>query len=118
MVQIHFFLNSCKSKRSVMVWWIGSTNLWLKISAFLYFILDDERMDYTIRDLIPMHVWPKMPDLPSKGNASKILIKSQCRNGSLVIDGGCAYNFNTGTSAILETDQKYVLKTIKFFDDV
>ena len=74
-------------------------------------------MDYTIRDLIPMSVWPKMPALPSKGYVSKMLVKSQCRNGSMVIDGGCAYNFNTGTSAILETGEKYVLKTIQFFDD-
>ena len=80
-------------------------------------ILDDEKMEYTIRDLIPMSVWPKMPDLPSKGGTSKMLIRSQCRNGSLVIDGGSSYNFNIGTSAVLETDQKYVLKTIKFHDD-
>lgn len=74
-------------------------------------------MDYTIRDLIPISTWPKMPDLPSKGAAQKMLIKSQCRYGSLVIDGGRSYSFNTGTSAILETDQKYVLKTIKLFSD-
>lgn len=73
-------------------------------------------MDYTIRDLIPMPMWPKMPNLPSKGFASKILIRSQCRDGNLVIDGGCSYHFNAGTSAILQTDYKKALKTIKLGD--
>lgn len=73
-------------------------------------------MDYTIRDMIPMSVWPKMPNLPSKGFATKILIRSQCREGNLVIDGGSSYQFNSGITAILRTDPESMLKTIKLND--
>lgn len=80
-------------------------------------ILDDERMDYTIRDMIPTSMWPKMPNLPAKGFAKQIRIRSQCREGFLVIDGGCAYQFNSGTTAILRTDPEGILKTISLSND-
>lgn len=83
----------------------------------LSFVLDDVRMDYTIRDMIPTSMWPKMPNLPAKGFARQIRIRSQCREGFLVIDGGCAYQFNSGTTAILRTDPESILKTITLSND-
>ncbi|XP_065218544.1 NAD kinase 2, mitochondrial isoform X2 [Planococcus citri] len=89
-----------------------------KYNSSLRFNSDDDRIDYTIRDMIPMPCWPKMPNLPPKAFAKKIAIRSQCREGSIVIDGGYSYAFNAGATVILQTDPTRKLKTIRLNDPV
>ncbi|CAG9762274.1 unnamed protein product [Ceutorhynchus assimilis] len=78
----------------------------------LVFNSDDKRMAYTIRELISAAVWPDPKGIKPRGFAKKIEIKSNCFDASLVIDGGVSYQFNDGTTALLEIMPEDALRTV------
>lgn len=80
------------------------------------FSTDDQRMGYTIRDLISAGVWPQPKGIKSRGFATKIEMKSNCFDASLVVDGGVSFAFNDGTIAFLEIKPEDALRTVIFRD--
>ncbi|XP_060518834.1 NAD kinase 2, mitochondrial isoform X2 [Cylas formicarius] len=80
----------------------------------LIFAPDDKRMAYTIRELISAGVWPDPKGIKPRSFASKIELKSNCFDASLVIDGGVSFKFNDGTTALLEIKPEDALRTIIF----
>lgn len=73
-------------------------------------------MGYTIRDLISGGVWPNPKGIKSRGFATKIEVKSNCFDASLVVDGGVSFSFNDGTIALLEILPEDALRTVVFMD--
>ncbi|CAH1117127.1 unnamed protein product [Phaedon cochleariae] len=82
----------------------------------LIFPPDDQKMGYTIRDLISAGVWPQPKGIKSRGFASKIEIKSNCFDACLVVDGGVSFCFNDGTIALMEILPEDSLRTVTFKD--
>lgn len=80
------------------------------------FFLDDNRLGYTIRDLISAGVWPQPKGIKSRGFASIIKVKSKCVDACLVVDGGVAVPFNDGSTVILEIKPEDCLRTVIFAD--
>ncbi|RZB39697.1 NAD kinase 2, mitochondrial [Asbolus verrucosus] len=78
----------------------------------LIFRADDKRMGYTIRDLISAGVWPHPKGIKSRDFATKLEIKSNCYEASLVVDGGVSFDFNDGTIAFLEIRPEDSLRTV------
>ena len=48
---------------------------------------------------------------------NRIVVLSRCFDAVLVIDGGCSYQFNDGSIAILETLPEDSLRTVIINDD-
>ena len=71
-------------------------------------------MAYTIRDLISAGVWPKPKGIRWRGFTDKLVVKSKCFDGGLVIDGGVSFAFNDGTTALLDIRPEDSLRTITF----
>ncbi|KAF2881591.1 hypothetical protein ILUMI_24583 [Ignelater luminosus] len=82
----------------------------------LVFNPDDNRLGYTIRDLISAGVWPQPKGIKSRGFASTIKVKSKCLDACLVVDGGVAVPFNDGSTVILEIKPEDCLRTVIFAD--
>uniref|UniRef100_A0A6P7FNM7 NAD(+) kinase n=1 Tax=Diabrotica virgifera virgifera TaxID=50390 RepID=A0A6P7FNM7_DIAVI len=82
----------------------------------LIFRPDDNRMGYTIRDLISSGVWPNPKGIKPRGFASKIEVRSHCYDASLVVDGGFSFPFNDGALAVLEVLPEDALRTVLFTD--
>ncbi|KAF7281830.1 hypothetical protein GWI33_004230 [Rhynchophorus ferrugineus] len=80
----------------------------------LIFAPDDKRMAYTIRELISAAVWPNPKGIKNRGFASKVEIKSNCYDASLVIDGGVSFSFNDGATVLLEVKPEDALRTVTF----
>ncbi|KAL3288078.1 hypothetical protein HHI36_002529 [Cryptolaemus montrouzieri] len=78
----------------------------------LKFAPDDGRMGFSIRDLISAGVWPDPKGLKSRGFAKKIVVKSNCDDAYIVVDGGLSFAFNDGTRAIFEMHPEDSLKTV------
>lgn len=73
---------------------------------------DDDKMCYTIRDLISAEVWPSPKGIPPRGYVSRLEVRSRCYDAGLVVDGTVFFNFNDGTNVILETYPEDSLRTI------
>lgn len=82
--------------------------------VFSYFIAEDSRLCYTIRDLISAGVWPNPPGLSPRGFVTSLWLKSRCQDAGLVIDGGVSYPFNDGAIALMETYPEDSLRTVVF----
>ncbi|KAJ8970749.1 hypothetical protein NQ317_016494 [Molorchus minor] len=82
----------------------------------LIFPPDDKRMGYTIRELISAGVWPQPKGIKPRGFATKVEVKSNCFDASLVIDGGVSFNFNDGAIALLEVFPEDALRTVVLKD--
>lgn len=79
----------------------------------LVFKPDENKMAYTIRDLICGGIWPsRNENVRPRGYANQIDIKSRCFDAGLVVDGGISFSFNDGTSAILEIHDPDALLTV------
>ncbi|KAG8228457.1 hypothetical protein J437_LFUL009108 [Ladona fulva] len=79
----------------------------------LVFKPDENKMAYTIRDLICRGIWPKRNEnVRPRGYATRIVVKSRCFDAGLVVDGGVSFSFNDGTSAILEIHDPDALLTV------
>lgn len=78
----------------------------------LIFAPGDNRLSYTIRDLISAAVWPQPKGIKSRDFCSKIAIKSKCIDACLVIDGGISLQISNGASIILTTNPKDTLRTV------
>ena len=78
----------------------------------LLFVTDDKRMSYTIRDLISAGVWPCPKGIKPRDFVSKLEIKSNCYDASLVVDGGVSFDFNDGTIVFLEIRPEDALRTV------
>jgi NAD+ kinase len=75
-------------------------------------------MLYTIRDPISSYTLPYALEIPPRGYATKMEVRSRCFDACLVIDGGLSFSFNDGTVAVLETHDSDSLRTvIDVFDD-
>jgi NAD+ kinase len=72
------------------------------------------RMSYTIRDPIINKIFVNETN---RGFAQKIVVQSRCFDASIVIDGGCSYQFNDGAKAILETLPEDTLRTVSINDE-
>ncbi|KAK9886709.1 hypothetical protein WA026_017628 [Henosepilachna vigintioctopunctata] len=79
----------------------------------LKFAPDDQRMGFSIRDLISAGVWPDPKGLKSRGFAEKIVVKSNCDDAYIVVDGGLSFSFNDGTLAVFEMHPEDRLRTVK-----
>lgn len=64
--------------------------------------------------MINKHKWRIPNNLEPESFCKKIIIRSQCRDGGLFIDGGIGVNFNAGTTAVLECFEEDSLKSIVF----
>ena len=69
-------------------------------------------MAYTIRDLISAEMSPETKNILPYNYTDKFMLKSNCSDGFLVIDGGLCFNFNHGDQVFLEIDKNDSLKTI------
>lgn len=78
----------------------------------LTFPPSDERMCYSLRELISVGVWPHPKGIKSRGFAKKLTVTSRCIDAGLVIDGSICYPFNDGLQATLEVLPEDTLYTI------
>lgn len=69
----------------------------------LYINADELKLCYAIRDMIVTNVWPVPKTMQTRGCCNKLIVRSQCYDAGLVVDGGIAVPFNYGTTAVLET---------------
>ncbi|PSN42116.1 hypothetical protein C0J52_02968 [Blattella germanica] len=81
----------------------------------LVFGHDENRMSYTVRDLISAGVWPDPKGLKPRGFAKRIEVTSRCFDGGLVVDGGVFFGFNGGSKAILEIHEADSLRSIQLY---
>lgn len=73
---------------------------------------EEQKLCYTIRDLIATDVWPVPKCLQRYNSCKKITIRSLCSDGGLVLDSGIAVKFNLGTTAEFEIDPNGALRSI------
>lgn len=78
----------------------------------LKFAPDDDRMGFSIRDMIQGGVWPDPKGLKPRGFAKKIVVKSNCDDAYIVVDGGLSFAFNDGATAIFELNPEDNLRTV------
>ncbi|XP_044746683.1 NAD kinase 2, mitochondrial [Coccinella septempunctata] len=78
----------------------------------LKFAPDDTRMGFSIRDLISAGVWPDPKGLKPRGFAKKIIVKSNCDEAYIVVDGGLSFAFNDGAIGIFELHPEDNLRTV------
>ncbi|EZA56110.1 hypothetical protein DMN91_010211 [Ooceraea biroi] len=80
----------------------------------LQYNAEDSKLCYSIRDIITTDAVPAL--VPPRGFCKKVLVKSQCFDAGLVLDGGIAVPFNFGTTAKIETFPEDSLRTINLPD--
>lgn len=73
-------------------------------------------MCYSIRDMIVTNAVPVPKLVHPRGFCTKITVRSQCNDASLVIDGGIAVSFDYGTVAKVEIFPEDSLHTITLPD--
>lgn len=83
-----------------------------KYNDGLAFTSDNMDMCYTIRDLISAEVWPSPKGIPPRGHVQRLEVCSRCFDAGLVVDGTVFFNFNDGTSVVLEICPEDSLRTI------
>lgn len=69
-------------------------------------------MGFSIRDMISGGVWPNPKGLKPRGFAKKIVVKSNCDDAYIVVDGGLSFPFNDGTLGIFEMNPEDSLRTV------
>ncbi|KAF5290923.1 hypothetical protein FQR65_LT11505 [Abscondita terminalis] len=80
----------------------------------LIFRPDDERLSYTIRDLICGGVWPQPKGIKPRDFCSKISVRSKCVDACLVVDGGMYVSFDNTCTTMLEICPEDSLRTVVF----
>jgi len=78
----------------------------------LFLFTGDSKLCYSIRDMIITNSIPVPKDVYTRGFCRKAIVKSQCFDAGLVLDGGLAVPFNFGTIAEMETFPEDSLRTI------
>ncbi|XP_018050710.1 PREDICTED: NAD kinase 2, mitochondrial [Atta colombica] len=81
-------------------------------NSSLQFDAGDSKLCYSIRDMIMTNSIPVPKDVYTRGFCRKAIVKSQCFDAGLVLDGGLAVPFNFGTIAEMETFPEDSLRTI------
>ncbi|CAD5227529.1 unnamed protein product [Bursaphelenchus xylophilus] len=74
----------------------------------LVFAPDEERMEYSIRDPVFNRTFAQIPD---RGSATKIKIKSKCSHAHLTLDGSTSIPFNHGAEVLIELYREDALRT-------
>ncbi|CAD5220820.1 unnamed protein product [Bursaphelenchus okinawaensis] len=74
----------------------------------LIFAPDEERMEYSIRDPVFNRTFPQIPD---RGIATKIKIKSKCSHAHLTLDSATSIPFNHGAEVLIEIHPEDALRT-------
>ncbi|KOC68376.1 NAD kinase domain-containing protein 1, partial [Habropoda laboriosa] len=83
----------------------------------LQYSAEDLRLCYAIRDMIVTDIWPiPTKSLRPRGFCNKLTIRSQCYDACIVLDGGIAYPFSFGTSAVLEVHPEDSLRALTLSD--
>nr|XP_012144689.1 PREDICTED: NAD kinase 2, mitochondrial [Megachile rotundata] len=72
---------------------------------------DELKICYSIRDMIVTNIWPVPKTMQTRGFCNKLIVRSQCYDAGLVVDGGIAVPFNFGTTAVLETHPEDSLRS-------
>ncbi|KYN26747.1 UPF0465 protein C5orf33 like protein [Trachymyrmex cornetzi] len=85
-------------------------------NSSLRFDAGDSKLCYSIRDMIMTNAIPVPKDVHTRGFCRKAIVKSQCFDAGLVLDGGIAVPFNFGTIAEIETFLEDSLQTIILLD--
>ncbi|XP_018304317.1 NAD kinase 2, mitochondrial [Mycetomoellerius zeteki] len=85
-------------------------------NSSLRFDAGDSKLCYSIRDMIMTNAIPVPKDVHTRGFCRKAIVKSQCFDAGLVLDGGIAVPFNFGTIAEIETFPEDSLRTITLLD--
>lgn len=78
----------------------------------LIFSPESSQMMYTMRDPIASYTLPYAQEIPPRGCANKLDVRSRCFDACLVIDGGLSFSFNDGTHATVEMHDSDALKTV------
>ncbi|XP_078048632.1 NAD kinase 2, mitochondrial [Augochlora pura] len=78
----------------------------------LRFDAEELKLCYAVRDMIVTDIWPVPKCLSSRGFCNNLTVRSQCYDGSLVLDGGIAVPFNFGATAVLEIHPEDSLKSL------
>ncbi|KAG5308333.1 NAKD2 kinase, partial [Acromyrmex insinuator] len=86
------------------------------IDMMLFLFTGDSKLCYSIRDMIMTNAIPVSKDVHTRGFCRKAIVKSQCFDAGLVLDGGIAVPFNFGTIAEIETFPEDSLRTIVLLD--
>ncbi|XP_076298142.1 NAD kinase 2, mitochondrial isoform X2 [Lasioglossum baleicum] len=77
---------------------------------------EELKLCYTVRDMIVSDIWPVPKCLNSRGFCKKLTVRSQCFDGSLVLDGGIAVPFNFGVTVLLEMHPEDSLRSLVLLD--
>ncbi|XP_018354502.1 PREDICTED: NAD kinase 2, mitochondrial [Trachymyrmex septentrionalis] len=85
-------------------------------NSSLRFDAGDSKLCYSIRDMIMTNALPVPKDVHTRGFCRKAIVKSQCFDAGLVLDGGIAVAFNFGTIAEIETCPEDSLRNIILLD--
>ncbi|CAK9800174.1 NAD kinase 2, mitochondrial [Anthophora plagiata] len=91
-------------------------NICITFNNSLNYSAEDLRLCYAIRDMIRTDIWPTPKSLPPRGFCNKLTIRSQCYDAAIVLDGGIAYPFHFGTSAVLEIHPEDSLRALVISD--
>ncbi|CAK9806170.1 NAD kinase 2, mitochondrial [Anthophora quadrimaculata] len=91
-------------------------NICITFNNSLHYSAEDLRLCYAIRDMIRTDIWPTPKSLSPRGFCNKLTIRSQCYDAGIVLDGGIAYPFHFGTSAVLEIHPEDSLRALVISD--
>lgn len=81
-------------------------------------MIEERILNYTIRDLISLSVWPQPKGLiEPRGFAHTIEVKSKCLDAAVIIDGGLSFPFNEGTISHLEIHPEDSLRTVVLYEE-
>lgn len=78
----------------------------------LRFHAEELKLCYTVRDMIVSDIWPVPKCLNPRGFCKKLTVRSQCFDGSLVLDGGIAVPFKFGVTVVLEMHPEDSLRSL------
>jgi len=92
------------------------TEITRKFNETLSFPPDDKRIFYTLKDLICTSVSPDPPGLSANSFVHSMKVHSKCSAAHLIIDGGRAYSFSDGSSALLTSRPDLSLRCIAIKD--
>lgn len=81
-----------------------------------FLFAEDPKLCYSIRDMIMTDAVPIPKNVSPRGFCKKVVVKSQCFDAGLVLDGGIAVSFNFGTTAQIESFPEDSLRTITLPD--
>ncbi|XP_029052621.1 NAD kinase 2, mitochondrial-like [Osmia bicornis bicornis] len=81
-------------------------------NSSLHVDAEELKLCYAIRDMIVTDVWPIPKSMQPRGLCNKLVVRSQCYDAGLVVDGGIAIPFNSGTKAVLEVHPEDSLRAL------